>query len=495
MCQDFILKRFDCRGSITVFFSLILAVYIGFSMVLLESARIYGMQWMAQEMNNHAIDSVMAEWNREVREKYELYLLDTGYGSKKQQLCVSEDVYLKYASQLVRVVQGADLFHVEIKEAQIVQVISAMDVGQFQKGIQDALKEDVLEQWKSFFSENREIDEIEMQTKQQDKSIGEQIELWEAFTDPKTDEEKDEIEKAPAKEGAKGMTSKSINLDDMMDEITLQSLIPEGRTISKAKVREADTLPSCLLDGSGHTVSSNPEQKLCLDAYICEKFACFLDETQSQSMQYQMEYILYGKDSDKENLFLVMKHLLWLRFTLNLLHLQSSPEKEIQVQTMATTLTAWNPAVAAFPAVVIMLESLWAWMEARHDVLILLNDGKVPIYKTDLQWHYSLENALDRIGEAGAGDERTQAKQGLSYRQYLALLLSVRSDEKSAMRAMDMIQDDMQGDIPNFYYQNMAVGIIVESTAVGIPMFSAKLSKYEWYRWRQSAQRGYFNME
>jgi hypothetical protein len=88
-----------------------------------------------------------------------------------------------------------------------------------------------------------------------------------------------------------------------------------------------------------------------------------------------------------------------------------------------------------------------------------LNKGKVPLFKDASSWILTLDNLgklsqiLDNIG-TGSGN-------GLEYQDYLRILLGMGSLKKQKMRALDLIQENLQmtEDASKFKAENCIVGI------------------------------------
>lgn len=462
---------FGDKGSITVFFSLLFVFYVGFYFVLLESARVYGLEWVAQEQTDSGVDAVMAEWSREVYENYGLYMLDLGYGSAKQQLEMSEEKFCSYANNSVQNMQGMNFFSVDITAANIVALDSALSIEAFQNAILTSLKEDNLLSKLQILLDNQQVFD--------DEREGEVL-IEEAQKVYEMDEEE----------------LKELN---WLDNFKLQMLLPDSAEISEAGIKK-NSLPSALLKdysaSDSGTIRKNIPTVAFLNKYICNYFTCFTDDLDSNSMQYQIEYILYGKATDKENLSVVVNRLLALRTALNLLQIRASVTKVAEVEAFAASLTIWNPTIVALPAITLLLESAWAWGEALCDVSALLAGNCVPLQKTEAQWQLSLEAAL--LAGKGANSELMYENhsQGFTYKEYLSLLLLLKDTSQLTLRVMDVIQDQIQESVPAFYLKNCIFGMEVESVIQAQPMFFSSIfvseNQVKYYTWRKKAAWKYY---
>lgn len=74
-------KRYNKKASITVFLILLLLLSASFFFALLETARIRGLGTKADIVSDAALESVFAEYQKEIYENYGLLMLDCAYGS------------------------------------------------------------------------------------------------------------------------------------------------------------------------------------------------------------------------------------------------------------------------------------------------------------------------------------------------------------------------------------------------------------------------------
>ena len=69
-------KRASLSGSISVFASLSLMLVASFLLILLEAARVKGMEAYGYMQRGNAMGSVFSEYERELFERYGIFLLD-----------------------------------------------------------------------------------------------------------------------------------------------------------------------------------------------------------------------------------------------------------------------------------------------------------------------------------------------------------------------------------------------------------------------------------
>ena len=71
------------RGTITVFLSLILTLMLSLIMAVLESAIYHGERMKTEMIMDMGMDSIFAEYNRMLLSRYDLYFIDTSYGTDR----------------------------------------------------------------------------------------------------------------------------------------------------------------------------------------------------------------------------------------------------------------------------------------------------------------------------------------------------------------------------------------------------------------------------
>ena len=156
----------------------------------------------------------------------------------------------------------------------------------------------------------------------------------------------------------------------------------------------------------------------------------------------ELEYVLAGKTGDRENLNAVKFYLAALRTPLNAAYLYASPLRLEEATALATALT--GPAAVWTTQAVL---AAWNLAETAVDVVLLLRGEKIPLVKTDETWNLSAEKLAERFLAVGAeeaaeadGSLASKADEGLSYDDYLVLLLFFENAETKLLRMMDVIQ-------------------------------------------------------
>ena len=125
---------------------------------------------------------------------------------------------------------------------------------------------------------------------------------------------------------------------------------------------------------------------------------------------------------------------------------ETDPEKKAEAEAAALTLCTviGLPELAEGAAQGILLA--WAYGEAIMDIRTLISGGKVPLVKNAEDWKLSL-SGLMQLGSAGenvAADSGKDMESGLAYREYLRMLLFLKSQDEVGMRTLDMVEQNLK---------------------------------------------------
>lgn len=98
----------------------------------------------------------------------------------------------------------------------------------------------------------------------------------------------------------------------------------------------------------------------------------------------EVEYIIFGNPSEKENIAAAKRSIIVIRLLFNLLHVYTDPEKLAETLSMATTIAGWT--IFGVPIVQNFLLISWAAAESWLDAERLIAGEQVPLIKTSKSW-------------------------------------------------------------------------------------------------------------
>lgn len=247
----------------------------------------------------------------------------------------------------------------------------------------------------------------------------------------------------------------------------------ENRVLRNGKITEA--LPSVLEGCSENSVFSgvlsslskfteftdlgNLKSEIYINEYILEYFSKNTDEPGTDRFfSNEVEYILYGSDSDRDNYKRSKRAIRTVRTALNMAYIYRSPQMVQETLSLAESLT---PGPLA-PLTQLLIIAAWSSLESYNDMKNLEAGNRIPLMKSSATWKISL--SFVRSGEFSEGMIENDSRGGLSYGSYLKLLLLTEDTETKLLRMMDLIQINMKGsERKDFVLSNLFCGFIVRA--------------------------------
>ncbi len=186
------------------------------------------------------------------------------------------------------------------------------------------------------------------------------------------------------------------------------------------------------------------------DLYAVQHFGNYRDRRDSW-FDCELEYILHGKLSDRENIRKTKTELFFLRTLLNLAAICKEGELRRTVSAMATA-----AAPIPYPVAFGLISSSLCAGEAGGDVKKLMEGSRLPVLKT-----------AGNFRMLGGQDEERESAFTLSYETHLQLLLLLRGQETKIVRMMDLIQLNMSRHFgEEFILEDCCTGFDWQLTAV-----------------------------
>ena len=432
------------RGSITLFLALILSLLLSLVCTSIESVRMASARTQILNSMDIGLYSVFGQYDRKLLEEYDLFALDGSMGGGQLNLakiCDNLESYmkpvLKQNSQKLELHQsgltGYRLLTDECGEVFYQQIVQYMQETLGSQGVQLLLNK--------MSDRERKTEEADLKAKQ-------------AETGGSIDRYDSEMDQASQKSRQAAQGAENRQLQELV--------LPPGREISTRTVSK-DTMVSGrqLQQGmempDGVTADSSYTSGVLFQQYLMNHLGNYTDPSK-ESLAYQMEYVFGGRDNDIDNLKSVASKLLFIREGVNFACLMADNVKRTEAQALAAAIAS---GFLVPPAAVVIESALllcWAFAESVLDVRELFAGGKIPLVKTSADWQISLSN-LSSLME-GLDSMRKNNEHGLSYEDYLQVLILPVSKEKKVMRAMDMIEDVIRKKgRANFYMDSCVVAL------------------------------------
>lgn len=297
------------------------------------------------------------------------------------------------------------------------------------------------------------------------------------------------------------------NLLDRVQQLVgngiLGLVLPEGTEVSDGVINK-NRFPSEKNSGIGSSGIKAGEEKgnsmverVLIDEYCSHFFLNALSKEQRQ-IQYEMEYLLHGCGTDRENLEKTAAQLFAVREGLNLIHILSDAQKRDEARALALTITGSVGLAPLSEIMACVVMGVWAMGETVQDLRILMAGGKVPLWKTSQDWQLSLEGLLEMGRGNGQGiSDGENSGRGFCYGDYLKLLLLVEDTQEKHLRMLDLMQMNIQRKKPYFDISRCAWRVDIHEKACGkhvffsLPFVEKVIEKNEGYALEAIAQKAY----
>ncbi len=271
-------------------------------------------------------------------------------------------------------------------------------------------------------------------------------------------------------------------IGDFVKGDILELVLPEDAVIPEGKL-DLSEAPSktCF---SGHNGSRlGILDRVTVTEYAMKEFNYYGRDKYGQQTEkkgsghFELEYIYGGKETDRENLAEAASTLLAIREGLNLIYLFTDSSMRNQAKALAAVITG----VLGFPPLISVMTffilGIWALGQAFCDLKTLFAGGKVPILHTRESWKLDLDGLLDMGRSRNVASDPGVTK-GLSYRDWMRILIFKDMGTRSDYRCMDMIQMNLKKEQGDFLLKRCAVSVEAKVKGeAGHVMFSSRLGR------------------
>ena len=424
------------RGEITIFLAMLLSGICALLCVIIESARTQAMRLQIEILMDMGLHSCFGEYHQELFGRYDLLYIDSSYNKAAggvEEVLTHLEQYLNenisqgtgqqsIGAQSNREKSGiggqqGDWFKLSVDTVRVKQYLLASDfnghifqnqAARYLKNYGDSSRCFVLEQGANNIVQNRKRDFYGEWEVIQNRIDG----YGKSFYNPA-----DEI--------------RSYSNGDLLrlavgNGVAGLAELPYPEVPSKRSM-EKGNLP--------HIQQEIEDAELLFDEYMLQKCAEYTDVYQNRVLCCELEYILYGNPSDRENLKQAVQELMELRESENLNCLLSEEGKREEAQKLAEQLVGAFELAGLTEAVRDSVIYAWAYAESAIEVGQLLSGGRIMIKKQAGDWILPLEELLEFPKYMGR-----QRASGFTYEEYLGFFLRrVEADQKIA-RCMDIVE-------------------------------------------------------
>ncbi|MBQ7370522.1 MAG: hypothetical protein IJW67_01330 [Blautia sp.] len=445
----------NTAGVITVFFTLLITVFLALFFALAESVRIQGARAQAANAMDMANYSLFSEFEKQLLTDYELFGLDCTYGEGNFSMSRVQEhlkTYLGWNETPARSLAG-DLFfdpwRIRLQSSKITGYALLSDSGGY----------GFYQQAVAFMKETAVTNAVgELQDHYAEALKAEKQE--EAYREAKAASDAAvEAAEGSAKEVIKDAKKNGIRLKRPKGIVNplreIARVIRQGafRSVLGDRELSSASVPGFLL--ASHRLlhigtmrlpgeHGGLTDDLLFREYLLDHFPNYLEEAQEvegasgNMLQYQTEYLVAGKTSDVKNMKSVVSKLVWLRVGANYLYCVGDFQMNSEAEGLALVLMGWTGIAQLVEALKQGLLIGWAYAESLLDVRALVSGGRVPLVKNEHTWQCSLDqlkNLSSLLKEPGK-----DRGEGLRYKDYLRLLLNLQGTGQLERRGKDLIE-------------------------------------------------------
>lgn len=432
------------EGYITVYFALILGLIIVLTVTVIEGARRQTIRFETECVMDAAINSVFAEYSRAMLDRYGLLFIDDSYGETGNE-ANTKNHFLHYMNMNFDKDETGLLFKditsIRADNAALSEISFASDgdgevlayqIVQYMKtktGI--ALLDE--SQYNPFETDYEEkFNEYKELREELDEQINQYVEDYNASL-PKGEEPvsisnpADVVEKEPNDGvlfyafGDKQLSGKYVN--------TAEYISNRGYVNGYG------------LYDSQESPFGTAEEILYM-TYLFDKLGYKCTERENSALDYQLEYLLEGENSDISNLRSVVRKIFCIRYVTNMAYLLTDGAKKEEAKVLAAVASVLLGSPEITEAVQYSILLAWGYAESAKDLRILFDGHKLSPVKTSADWNTSLAELLSF--KSNLSNYHAPKNGILDYKAYLIGFLVLASDKSINMRLMDVMEMDIR---------------------------------------------------
>lgn len=428
-------RAFDLkRGEVTAFLSLVFVLLISFIAAMLESTVIQTSKNQKRMDVDRAIFSIFGEYQNQLLEEYEVLAIDGSYGAGEfQQENLLDRMHYYGTAGIEHEIQGIQYLTDRGGSAFREQVLDYMEQAY---GI--SIVRDLAGLTGAWEEQEMQGEEVQQQDLEMNMELEDMLSEGESMLP---------LEDNPLP-----------NIQSLKESSILQLVLPKEFQISNRQIAASEQ-PSGrrLRTGRGsfyiRQEADGIESRLLFHEYLLKKFGNAVDaKGENRSLSYEIEYMLGGGGSDSENLEAVVKKLLAIRFGMNYLYLQTDTAKQAEAETLALTLSTLAALPAISGIVKQVLLAAWAFGESIVDLRTLMSGKKAALIKNSENWQLSL-SSLMTLGTAEDMQEGADSEEGLTYTDYLRILLFLKDEKELTIKALDRVEQNMKLEKENPFFR------------------------------------------
>lgn len=453
--------RKQCPASLSIYFTLLLAITGAFILTVAEIARFSGLDSDASEYTNLAEESLFAGYQPVLLDNYDMFWLDGCFGGDnfsiekgeaEMEALLYDNLWNRGRNYYRMQVEGVTAESYLLATDREGKVFQSQAASAYKAKFGEIASEEILSHIKGIQNGKNSGENPEEKISSAESTL-------ESIRQQAAQEAEQKTEgsltkgagikavpppcPSPKGEGQtpwQGENPLEVN-KQLRSSGVLALVLPSGTALSekKADIRNCLLKRNCKKGTDNGSFKTGTADRIFMQMYIQRYCGNFLKPKESGGLSYGEEYVIAGKATDRENLEYVVKELLLVREIANFSYLSTDQAKQAEALTVATVLAGISGNPALIEVVKQGILAVWAYAESICDVKILLSGGKIPLVKTAADWNTALSN----LGNVASGNYKG-ADKGLCYEDYLQAFLYVLSTKKASYRCMDLMEFTMK---------------------------------------------------
>lgn len=454
--KEHAMKKDMKRAEITAFLSMVFVLLVSFVLGILEVSVIQTSGNISRLAVDRALFSIFGEYQNQMFEDYNVFAIDASYGLEPfSENRLTDRMRYYGTSGIEQEITGIQYLTDDSGQAFREQVLEYMETKYGVSLVRNLTG--LTSEWKE------ESIQGEKMAEEQAGILDEAKELREsAGSAVLPGEDSGNTDDSGGSE--KSMSDPFTYLEQIEKSGILSVVMPKDMELSGLKIDRMDQASGRNLRRGRGTFPKRQEtggleERLLFNEYVLMNFTNAaqeapngteavteqIPETEGRSLAYETEYILEGKDSDKENLEAVLMKLFLIRMALNYTCLLGDKTRQAEVTALAVAVTTVLLMPEAAEVVKQLILLAWAAGESVVDIRTLLLGKRTALIKKPENWQLSLSSLLT----LGSGTEQTEGEDvpgGISYKEYLRAFLFLKDADDVTMRTLDRIEENLASE-------------------------------------------------
>lgn len=466
------------EGSITIFCAMALMLVASFILALLETGRFYGLDERADMVSEVGIESVFAEYQPAMWEYYNLLGLDGGYGGSDFSIeSAGNSLIARLEKNLDITKKNNELFALELSDVSPTEyeLITDSQGEVFISYVAEKCKDNLTEEAISRIYRNyMEQDQVEQQAGDDGAIESAEEEIEREIENAKTDTESSGEN---ADTGAAESAENPLKIASQWKKnAILGTVVEDVSTLSTKQVDLSDALTRRkLVSGTKAYRTASATDKIIAIEYMDGYMGNYRSASSESPLSYEMEYVVCGYESDKANLEGVVKRLLVLRESANVIHIIGDSEKMSLAAGLSTLIAGFTLNPIIIKAVETAIIMSWAYLESVEDVRALLAGDKIALLKSKSQWTLDLNNLTASLSSTS---KAKSCDNGLTYEQYIKGFLCLENVKDLSCRMMDLMEMRVRATegYANFRMDHVILEMKYGCSYKAVPLFSGLMT-------------------